>query len=148
MTDMLRSGLVDKLSCEFFAKSVGRLVFKFCSLFAVGCVSFLAGLGFLGWGVGIHTSNPEESYEHFAWVPAAASVLSGTVLLLVVAAVVFTANRICRQYPARDTLSYGRSAVYELFMAEVGMVGEQVTLACGYVSSPRWHSHCGRVESL
>jgi hypothetical protein len=138
MTDMLRSGLADKNACDRFADKMDRLVFVFCSLFAVGCVSFLAGLGLLGWGIGINDGSPDGGdYSQFTWVIAAATAMSGAVLVSIVVVIVVSANRIrqqCSSIQGVNECVCARSAVYETFMAEISMVGEQVTLCCGYVS--------------
>jgi hypothetical protein len=147
MTDMLYSGLTDKSSCDLFADKMDRLVFAFFSLFALGCVSFLAGLGLLGWGVGISDGSRNDSYEHFAWIPAVATTSSGAVLLFIVVVVVVSANRIRRRHPRRGVGKDPRSPAYEKFMAEISMVGEQVTLCCGYVSRAlplHTHTHTWR----
>ena len=138
MTDMLRSGLTAQHACDLFAERMNHQVFLLCSLFAVGCVSFLAGLGLLGWGIGISDGSPDGGkYSQYSVVIAVASASSSGFLMLIVVIIVASANRIRRQFSSIQSVDIHvsmRSATYEVFMAEISMVGEQVTLCCGYVS--------------
>lgn len=138
MTDMLRSGLTDKHACDRFADKMDRQVFGFCLLFAAGGVSFLAGLGLLGWGIGINDESPDGGqYSHFTSIIAGATTISAAALVIIVVKIVVVADRTRRQFVSVQGLGENvsaRSATYEVFMAEISMVGEQVTLCCGYVS--------------